>query len=73
MDLLTTAEVADYLRTSEATLRYWRHKGTGPKSFRMGAKRVMYRRTDVDAYVMEQINAERNEKDKLVTLDGANS
>lgn len=68
MDLMTTAEVAEYLKTAEATMRYWRHIGEGPRSFRMGGKRVMYRRQDVDAWLMEQINAERDEKDKLVSL-----
>ncbi|MCT1618496.1 helix-turn-helix transcriptional regulator [Janibacter hoylei] len=69
MDLMTTAEVAEYLRIPEATLRYARHKGEGgPRSFRMGGRRVMYRRQDVDAWLMEQINAERDDKDKLVSL-----
>lgn len=58
MDLMTTAEVAEYLNVKEATLRWWRHRDTGPKSFTLGAKKVMYRRQDVDAYVMEQIHAE---------------
>lgn len=62
MDLMTTAEVADYLKRPEATLRFWRHKGTGPKGFRMGGRIVMYRRQDVDAWLMEQINAEQGHK-----------
>lgn len=65
---MTTAEVAEYLKTAEATLRYWRFRGEGPRSFRLGGKRVMYRRQDVDAWLMEQINRERDEKDKLVAL-----
>lgn len=68
MDLMTTAEVAEYLKTAEATLRYWRHRNEGPRSFRLGGKRVMYRRQDVDAWLMGQINAERDDKDKLVSL-----
>lgn len=68
MDLMTTAEVAEYLKTAEATLRYWRHRNEGPKAFRLGGKRVMYRRQDVDAWLMQQINAERDDKDKLVSL-----
>lgn len=54
MDLMTTAEVATYLRTPEATLRYWRHRREGPKSFRLG-RRVMYQRQDVDRWVVEQM------------------
>src|SRR5665811_1135665 len=33
-ELLTIAEVADVVRVPVATLRYWRHLGTGPHSFR---------------------------------------
>lgn len=68
MDLMTTQEVADYLKVPAATLRYWRHQGTGPKGFRLGGKKVMHRRQDVDAWVMEAINAEREPGDKLVNL-----
>ena len=42
-DLLTITEAADLLRAPVATLRYWRHLGTGPRSFRLG-RRVLYRR-----------------------------
>jgi len=40
-NLLTTAEVAERFRTSPATVRYWRHTGTGPKGVRVG-RRVLY-------------------------------
>ena len=53
-ELLTIAEAADVLRTPVATLRYWRHQGIGPRSFRLG-RRVLYRRDDVHAW----INAKR--------------
>lgn len=69
MDLLTTAEVSAEYKIPEATLRFYRHKGIGPKSFRMGGRRVMYRRADCDAWLLEQINAERDERDKLVSLE----
>lgn len=55
--LLTLAEAADRLRTPVATLRYWRHLGIGPDSFRLG-RRVMYRRGDVDRWVAEQHDRE---------------
>jgi excisionase family DNA binding protein len=51
--LLTTQEVADKLRTSEGTLRFWRHKGTGPRSARLG-KRVVYRTSDVEAWLADR-------------------
>lgn len=56
-DLLTTAEVAVITRAPASTVRYWRHIGSGPSSFRLG-KRVVYRRADVHAWIAE---CERNE------------
>jgi predicted DNA-binding transcriptional regulator AlpA len=55
-DLLTIAEAAALTRAPVATLRYWRHLGTGPRSFRLG-RRVVYRRTDIDTWITDQFNA----------------
>jgi DNA-binding transcriptional MerR regulator len=52
-ELLTIAEAADMLRAPVATLRYWRHLGTGPRSFRLG-RRVLYRRADLYAWIDAQ-------------------
>jgi excisionase family DNA binding protein len=52
-ELLTIAEAADVLRTPVATLRYWRHQGIGPRSFRLG-RRVLYRRDDLRAWIAAQ-------------------
>ena len=49
-ELLTITEVATLLRAPVATLRYWRHLGTGPASFRLG-RRVLYRREDLNAWI----------------------
>ena len=49
-DLLTISEAAELLRAPVATLRYWRHLGTGPRCFRVG-RRVLYRRVDLNAWV----------------------
>ncbi len=49
-EMLTMPEVAKLLRIPIATLRYWRHLGTGPRSFRMG-RSVRYWRTEVDAWL----------------------
>ena len=49
-DLLTISEAAEVLRAPVATLRHWRHLGTGPHSFRLG-RRVLYRRDELDAWV----------------------
>jgi hypothetical protein len=45
-ELLTMQEAADVVRVPVATLRYWRHLGTGPRSFRIG-RSVRYWRRDV--------------------------
>jgi excisionase family DNA binding protein len=52
MTYLTTSELADELRTSPETVRYWRHIGKGPDSFKVG-RRVLYAREDVDAFIAE--------------------
>ena len=52
-DLLTLTEVADLIRVPVATLRYWRHLGTGPNSFRIG-RSVRYWRTDVLLWLENQ-------------------
>ena len=49
---LTTAEVAEMLRTPIETVRYWRHVDKGPKSFKVG-RRVLYAVEDVEAWVAE--------------------
>ena len=48
--LLTIEETSGITRQSVATLRYWRHRGTGPPSARIG-RRVMYRESDVLAWL----------------------
>jgi excisionase family DNA binding protein len=52
-ELLTIAEAAALLRLPVDTLRYWRHRGTGPASFRIG-RHVVYRRADLYAWIDEQ-------------------
>ncbi len=60
--LLTLDEAAALLRTSVATLRYWRHLGVGPDGFRLG-RRVMYRREDLARWVSEQQDADLSRRD----------
>ena len=52
-DLLTIREVAAIVRAPIATLRYWRHLGAGPRSFRIG-RRVVYRVRDLQAWIDER-------------------
>jgi predicted DNA-binding transcriptional regulator AlpA len=53
LDLMTMPEVAELTRLPIATLRWYRHTGTGPRSFKL-SKRVMYRRADVVAWIERQ-------------------
>jgi predicted DNA-binding transcriptional regulator AlpA len=57
-ELLTLQEVAVLVRVPVATLRYWRHLGTGPHSFRIG-RGIRYWRTEVFAWLHDQANADR--------------
>lgn len=50
---LTTDEVAELLRSPAETLRYWRHLGKGPRSFKIG-RRVLYDEADVMAWIATQ-------------------
>jgi len=52
-ELLTIAEVADIVRVPVATLRYWRHLGSGPQSFRIG-RTVRYWRSEVLHWLEKQ-------------------
>lgn len=56
--LMTTADVEAYTNgiAKAATLRWWRHegKGRGPKSFVLGGRKVVYRKSDVDAWLDAQ-------------------
>lgn len=51
--LLTMPEVSERTRTPIDTLRYWRHLGTGPASFKVG-RRVMYAEEDVNRWIEDQ-------------------
>ncbi|CNE44848.1 Helix-turn-helix domain [Mycobacterium tuberculosis] len=55
---LTTAEVAARYRTSESTVRYWRHIGTGPRGVKIG-RRVLYRESELLRWERER-EAEQN-------------
>lgn len=51
---LTTAAAADYLSLPEATLRWWRHQELGPRSYRLGARRVFYDLADLEQWADDQ-------------------
>lgn len=49
-DLMKAEEVAAEYRIPLPTLRYWRARGEGPRSARLG-RRVIYKREDVEAWI----------------------
>jgi predicted DNA-binding transcriptional regulator AlpA len=51
-DLLTLVEAAELCRTPEASLRWRRHCGLPPRSFKLG-RRVMYKRSDLEDWVAQ--------------------
>lgn len=53
-DLLRTRDVSQLLGVPENTLRWWRYIGVGPQSFRLGPRRVVYRRSSVEDWLAEQ-------------------
>jgi hypothetical protein len=54
-EMLTLQEACRFLRIPEGTLRYWRHLGCGPRSFKIG-RHVRYWRTDLVLWLTEQTN-----------------
>lgn len=50
--LMTTAEVAEWLRVKVNTLEHWRSRGRGP-AFRKVGGVVRYRRSDVENWLEE--------------------
>ncbi|QWC86564.1 helix-turn-helix domain-containing protein [Nocardioidaceae bacterium] len=51
--LLTLGEVSELVRVPAATLRYWRHIGEGPHSFKVG-RCVRYWRAEVIEWLEAQ-------------------
>ena len=47
---LATEDLANLVRARPETVRYWRHTGTGPASFRIG-RRVLYELGDVEEWI----------------------
>jgi predicted DNA-binding transcriptional regulator AlpA len=57
--LLTLPEAAKMCRASDDTLRFWRYKGTGPPSARIG-RRVLYRESEIVAWLDAQFAGDAN-------------
>jgi hypothetical protein len=54
-EMLTLQEACAFLRVPEGTLRYWRHLGCGPHSFKVG-RHFRYWRVDLVLWLAEQSN-----------------
>jgi len=50
---LTIDEAANYLGLPVSTLRHYRTRGEGPRSFKLGY-RLQYERADLDAWITER-------------------
>lgn len=57
--LLTTKQVAELTGVSLHTLNWWRHlnDGSGPKWFTLGPRKVVYKESDVRAWLDAQYAA----------------
>ena len=49
-EYMTTHELANLMRTSPESVRFWRHVGKGPRSFKAG-RAVLYARSDVEDWL----------------------
>lgn len=50
-EFLSASQFCELLGIDERTAMRWRGTGCGPKFVRIGPRRVVYRRSDVDAWV----------------------
>lgn len=57
---MTTTELAELLRRSPETIRYWRYTGEGPTHFKVG-RSVLYETTDVEAWLATKKQYEASE------------
>ena len=55
-EIIRTPAVAKLTSAPVGTVRYWDHKGVGPRSFKLGGRRV-YRRSEVLRWIAEQEQA----------------
>ncbi|HEX2361560.1 MAG TPA: helix-turn-helix domain-containing protein [Jiangellaceae bacterium] len=57
--ILTLEEISERTRKPVNTLRWYRHRGEGPKTFKLGRSVVAYE-SDVERWIVEQRDAEHN-------------
>lgn len=49
--LMSTKEAAVFLGVQPGTLSWWRHAGTGPRWGRLGARKVVYKKSELIRFV----------------------
>ncbi|MGN6607170.1 MAG: helix-turn-helix transcriptional regulator [Jatrophihabitans sp.] len=69
-ELLDITTAAHALGVPIATLRWWRHTGIGPHSFKIG-RHAKYRRIDIDAWLEQQLRNSRDGDGTAGTGNGA--
>jgi hypothetical protein len=57
--LLTPAQVSEMTTVPEETLRWLRHKGCGPRAYKLG-RRTVYREEDVELWLERNLTQEPN-------------
>ena len=53
--LLTTAQAAEFLNSTEAALHARRHRGGGPMFVRVSPRRIMYRKCDLLGWIEQRL------------------
>jgi hypothetical protein len=58
-EFLSDAQLCAMLRVTSRTTARWRVEGNGPAFIRAGGRRVLYRREDLDVWLMKRTFAHR--------------
>jgi hypothetical protein len=61
LDIMDAKEAAVYLRTSPSTLAKFRCFGGGPTFIRQSARKTLYRRVDLDAWLAARAHGSTSE------------
>lgn len=62
-DVMTQAQLAEYLSVSRSTIALWRNKGKGPKFVRLGGRTIRYLIDDVREYLASNARHPRKENE----------